>query len=174
MSFNRICITGTSIPIPIGCSEWTITDKIDLDELTPEILESPVFVRVGRDYHSSAIYETVSMFTALVDLRDIEYIVKICGTDYLKEYVDPRYNGNILHAVVLNPNEEVLRFILNIIDDNVLVELANKTDRLGRIPLELISYSAFQFNSMLQYTKMNESLYNRVMKTCPVAQHVWN
>lgn len=131
-------IADTNIPLPFNCSEWTIDSKFNLSDITPELLEKPVRVRVGRDDHLSSIIEYVSPFTAFYNINTIQHIIAICGIEYLYEYVEPRANGNILHAVILNPNIEIARLMIELLPLDVVRELANKPNRHGRLPIELI------------------------------------
>lgn len=171
---NKVCIHGTDVPIPIGCSEWTIVSDLDLDEITPALLETPVTVRVGRDYHGSSYHEHVSIFTAIIDVNMIIYIVNVCCCDYLMEYVDPRSNGNILHAAVLNPNREVLLYFVNLLGEDAVRYLANKRNPAGKVPLELIQYDREMFRLLMNFTAIDERMYKSLINNNPVAKSIFD
>lgn len=162
-------ITNTNIPIPFNCSEWTILDKIDLSNVTQQWLESTISVRVGRDYHSSSIVESVSPFTAIYDLDLIQDIVSICGVEYLTTYIDPRSGGNILHAIMLNPNINVIEYILSILPSDVVTSLANSKNRFGMLPLMLIYTNMNLFTKILSITDITESELRTAAKRLPTA-----
>lgn len=171
MTIDKVCIYGTCIPVPIGCSEWTIISDLDFDDdITPCMLESSVTVRVGRDYHGSSYHESVSIFTAVVDLDTIKHIVDICCCDYLMEYTEPRSKGNILHAAALNPNPEVLLYFINILGEEAVRYLANNRNPSGKVPLELIQYERDSFELLMKFTELDERMYKSLIKNCPVAK----
>lgn len=165
------CIADTDIPIPLGCDEWTIVGKFDPDDITPETLEQTIAVRVGRDYHSSSIHEHVSPFTAIVDLDTIMYILFVCGRDYAAEYVDPRMDGNIMHALALNPNIKAIEHVISELGYDVSVTLINGKDRCGRKPIELIPYNKPMFDLLKQYTEINEEYAEYLLKHVPIAKY---
>lgn len=166
----KVCIFGTNIPLPYGCDEWTLVDDISTDDITPELLERCVSVRVARDYHGSSIHDHMSLFSAAYNLNEIKYLATLCCTDYLSEYVDPRTGGNIFHAVAINPNSNVIKFMSKFLGDDITGQLMNSVDSHGRKPIELIYYDREPFEFALQYTEMDNQYRDYLLDKCPVAQ----
>lgn len=164
------CIRNTDIPIPIGCNEWTIVSKFDHDNILPETLEKLMAVRVGRDYHSSGIHEHMSPFSAIYNLEEIQYIISVCGIDYLFEYVDPRTNGNIMHAAAINPNIEVIKYIIDLFGEEASKFLINSYDNEERRVIELAGYNRQMFELLTHYTTIESEYAVYLIKTCPVAK----
>lgn len=164
------CIRDTNIPIPIGCDEWTLVHKFDYDNIVPETLEHTMPVRVGRDYHSSAIHENVSPFSAIYDLDGIAYIISVCGWDYLAEYVDPRTGGNIMHAVAINPNVDVMKYVIAGFGDMACRYLINSYDKNERRVIELAGYNRHMFELLLPYTSIESDYANYLIEHLPVAK----
>lgn len=151
--------------IPYGCTEWTLPTNIDYDVIDPTLLEKAISVRVGRDYHGSSIYNTTTIFGAITDIDYIANVVDICGVDYLFDYIEPVYNGNILHACVANPNEEIPLFMLCILPTEAIQALANQQDRRGCVPLELVTFDVQLFRELMKYTIIDESMKQRLIRT---------
>lgn len=167
---NRVCIYGTDIPLPYGCEEWTLVDDISSDDITPQLLERCVSVRVGRDYHGSSIHDHMSLFSAVYSVDEIQYLTMVCCEDYICGYVDPRTGGNIFHAVVINPNPNVMRYMIEFLGDGAAYQLMNSLDSRGRRPIELIGYERSVFEQALRYTDMTEPYRKHLLETCPVAK----
>ena len=167
---NKVCIHGSDVPLPYGCEEWTLVDDITEDDITPQLLERCVSVRVARDYHGSSIHEHMSLFSAAYNLNEIKYLAMICCEDYLSEYVDPRTGGNIFHAVVINPNPYVMMFMSEFLGDELTHILMNSLDSNGRRPIELIGYDRDHFEQALHYTDMDDKYREYLLDKCPVAK----
>lgn len=170
----RTCIKDTEIPLPLYCDDWEIQTEIDLDDITPDTLEELIRVKIGRDYHGASVCEHMSIFSAVYDVETIKYIILVCGSDYLTEYVDPRHNGNILHAAAINPNVEVAKVIINSIAQDSLHKLAMGVDRIDRRPIELVPYDAEMFALFIQITDIDDDYKEYLQKVCPVARVVFN
>ena len=163
-------IRGTDIPVPIGCNEWTLISKFDFDDITPDTLERLIDVRVGRDYHGSAIHEQVSPFSAIYDLDGIQYIISVCGWDYLAEYVDPRTGGNIMHALAVNPNVNVMRYVIEGFGEMACRYLINSYDNNGRRVIELTGYNKAMFGLLLPFTSIESDYAEYLIDKLPVAK----
>lgn len=168
MDRKRVCIRNTNIPLPFGCEDWKLVDKPDYENITPNLLENLVSVIVGRDYHSCYIHDHMSIFSAEYRLDVIQYIVMVCCTDYLLQYTDPRCKGNILHSVVMNPNIEVAKYIINVLGDNNVFRLANEVNKFNHVPLETILYEREMFKLLLPYTELTENVLERLVKDNPL------
>lgn len=162
-------ISGTNIPLPLHCNEWTLISDFDITNITPKSLEKELMVRVGRDYHGSSCIEHLSPFSAIYDLDIIKRIVSVCEIDYLCRYVDPRANGNILHAIVLNPNIEVIEYILSLLPIETITKLANTKNRHGNYPLLLIDRNMELFEYILSITNISDNELRRAAKYLPTA-----
>lgn len=163
-------IRGTTIPVPIGCNEWTLVRKFNFDDITPETLERLIDVRVGRDYHGSAIHENVSPFSAIYDLDGIVYIISVCGWDYLAEYVDPRTGGNIMHAAAINPNVDVMRYLIAGFGDMASKYFIDSYDKNDRRVIELTGYNKAMFEILLPYTTIESEYAEYLLEHLPVAK----
>lgn len=168
-----LSLTNNHISIPPTCSEWTILDDIDYDNITPQRLNTPVNVRVGRDYHSSSIVNKVSIFTAVPDIEAIQYIVTVAGYEFIANYKDCRADGNILHSVSLNPNHDVYNMILLCLGDDTIDILANMPDRNGFLPIEYIVNNRTMFLDLVNRTNIDERTWRRLVHSSSIASEYY-
>lgn len=164
-----LSLSNDHIAIPPTCSEWTILDRIDYDHITPAIMNNPVNVRVGRDYHSSSIVNKMSIFTAVTDIEAIQYLVMVSGFEFIANFKDCRSEGNILHAVATNPNHDAYNMILMCLGDDAVNILANMPDRNGYLPIEYIANNRPMFLDLVKRTDLDERHWRRLIHDSSIA-----
>lgn len=153
-----------------GILSGQTTESFDiiLDDL--ETLSKTFYVPIDQDYHGRRIYEPVSLFTFITDLETYAALVHRFDETIIS-YTNSD-SENVLHLTAKNPNPECMSYILDIIPDNYIINLANKRSRFGYYPIELTN-DVDTFKRMISYTKMDyKKLLNCMKNSYQIAQHV--
>ena len=143
----------SSAPFKCDYGEIHATYDIDTDSLETLSRDFPIFI--GRDDHGSRCYDHLSLFAVLTDEDAMERLIQRFGDDILSfRNTD---NGNVLHEIVMNPNQNCYTILVSHLKDGDLLELANMEDRYKKKPIAYNKNFGI-FNHLKYYTDFTPQL----------------
>lgn len=160
---------------------WETSESFDLNNDPIEKLTKTYSIKVGYNEHRYT-YERYSLLTFLTNLDDICTLLNRLD-DVITTYRNPETDGNIIHDIVLNPNQEVYFFVVANLDDDVLIELCNATDKYGNKPIEtcyhveimkhllgMTKITVSNFINIVKMSRLNAEYFHEILKTLDVIQ----
>lgn len=147
--------------LPYGCTSWIIREQYDITYDSIDYLSKSFPVLIDRDYHGCAICYHMPLFRYIIDHDEmISLIRRFMIDDWLLNFRDETYCGNVLHNIVMNPNPTMYFVLINCISIESLRQLANEHDGSYQLPIEQVTNLDI-FKHLVQHTNMTNDVINK-------------